>query len=193
MPERGENYVSEVKPLTDYNIILDFSDYLKEKNERDYVLYWTGIYTGRRISDILPLKVRDVKNKDRICFLESKTQKKADIIIHPELKKILQAYCADKNNYEYVFANNRKPPKPITRVRVWQILNEAAKNFCYEQKIGCHTLRKTFGYWLYQYSKDVVAIKELLNQSDISVTKRYIGIDQKQKDELLCHLPFGKM
>lgn len=183
-------YVSEVKPLTDYSVVLDFSDYLKEKNERDYVLYWTGIYTGRRIGDILPLKVRDVKNKDRICFLESKTNKKADIIVHPELKKIFQKYCEGKSSYEYVFPNNRKPPKPITRVRVWQILNEAAEAFCYTENIGCHTLRKTFGYWLYQNSKDVVAIKELLNQSDISITKRYIGIDQKCKDDLVCQLPF---
>lgn len=101
-------------------------------------------------------------------------------------------YCEGKSDHEYVFPNNRKPPQPLSRVRVWQILNEAAKNFEYKNKIGCHTLRKTFGYWLYQNGKDVMAIKEILNQSDIAVTKRYIGVDQQLQDQMICDLSFGK-
>lgn len=185
--------MSTVKPLKNYDLVLDISDYLKEKNERDYVIFWTGIYTGRRISDFLSLRIRDIKNVDRILFTERKTKKQADIILHPELKKIYAQYCRGKNNYEYAFPNNRKPPKPVSRIRVWQILNEAAGKFGYQGRIGCHTLRKTFGYWLYQNGKDVMAIKELLNQSDISVTKRYIGIDQELKDDMICNLPFGRM
>lgn len=174
-------------------MILDFSDYLKQRNERDYVLFWTGIYTGRRISDILSLKVRDVKNKDRIVFNEKKTGKKADIIVNPELKKILYDYCKDKKDYEFLFPNNRQVPKPISRVRVWQILNEAAEKFSYHEPLGCHSLRKTFGYLLYQNTKDVMAIKEILNQSDISVTKRYIGIDQECQDNMICKLNFSNI
>ena len=188
---RKEGYYGEVKPITENSVILDFSDFLKNRNERDYVLFWTGIYTGRRISDILDLKVRDVRNKDRIVFKEHKTGKKADIIINPELKKIFSEYCKNKKDYDYLFPNGRKPPKPISRVRVWQILNEAGNKFCYEQPLGCHSLRKTFGYFLYKDRKDVVAIKELLNQSDISVTKRYIGVDQECQDNMVCKLNFS--
>lgn len=180
--------MSTVKPLTNYDLVLDISDFLKEKNQRDYVLFWTGIYTGRRISDFLPLKIRDIKEADRICFLESKTKKKSDIILNPKLKEIYKEYCTEKKGYEYAFPNNRKPAQPISRVRVWQILNEAAQQFEYKDKIGCHTLRKTFGYWLYQQTKDIVAIKELLKQSDIAVTKRYIGVDQQQQDGMICNL-----
>lgn len=174
-------------------MILDFSDYLKKRNERDYVLFWTGIYTGRRISDILSLKVRDVKNKDRIIFNEKKTGKRADIIVNPELKKIFSEYCKGKSDYEFLFPNNRHTPKPISRVRVWQILNEAAEKFDYAEPLGCHSLRKTFGYWLYKDGKDVMAIKEILNQSDISVTKRYIGVDQECQDNMICKLNFSNI
>lgn len=183
--------MNSVKPLTDNAIIQDISDYLKERRERDYVLYWTGIYTGRRIGDIRLLKIRDIKDKERIILKEEKTGKTSDIILHPHLKQIYKEYCNGKSMYEYAFPNNRVPPGPISRVRVWQILNEAAKQFEYKDKIGCHTLRKTFGYWLYQEKKDIMAVKELLNQSDISVTKRYIGIDQEQKDNMICNLNFG--
>lgn len=183
--------MKSVKPLINSGLIQDISNYLEAHKERDYVLYWTGIYTGRRIGDIRTLKIRDIKDKDRIIFTEEKTGKQADIVLHPQLKLIYKHYCEGKNKYDYAFPNNRTPPGPISRVRVWQILNEAANYFEYKYPIGCHTLRKTFGYWLYQEGKDIMMIKELLNQSDISVTKRYIGIDQEQKDNAICNLNFG--
>ncbi len=42
-----------VMPIEDKKIISDIGDYLMGRNERDYVLFMTGIYLGRRISDIL--------------------------------------------------------------------------------------------------------------------------------------------
>ena len=52
--------MNTVEPIRDFDLIQDIADYLKDNRERDYVLFMTGIYIGRRISDILPLKVRDV-------------------------------------------------------------------------------------------------------------------------------------
>mgnify|MGYP002509035684 CR=1 FL=1 len=48
--------------------LFDVADYLKARNERDYVLFMFGIYTGLRISDILKFRVRDVKDKDVNAF-----------------------------------------------------------------------------------------------------------------------------
>lgn len=167
------------------------ADYLREKNERDYVLFMTGIYLGRRITDMLSFKVRDVKNKDYIYFREGKTSKEARVAINPELKAIFKEYTRDKRDYEYLFKSRQGKNKSITRVRVWQILNDAAHFFDYKDSIGCHTLRKTFGYWLYKETKDAVAIKDLFNHSDISITKRYIGVTQDSKDKLVNGLSFN--
>lgn len=184
--------LNTVEPIRDRTLILDFADYLKEKRERDYVLFMTGIYCGRRISDILPLKIRDIRDRDYIDIREEKTGKEARVLINDELKKIFKAYCKGKRDYEYVFRRSKGKNEPITRQRVWQILNDAANFFEYKDKIGCHTLRKTFGYWLYQDTGDVVGIQELLNQSDISVTKRYIGVTQDSKDSMVRNLTFNK-
>lgn len=186
--------MNTVEPIRDKELLLDIADYLKDKpyGDRDYVLFMTGIHIGRRISDMLPLKVRDVKNKDHIYFREKKTGKEAKILINDELKDIFKDYCKNKKDYEYLFKRSKGANKPITRQRVWQILNEAADAFEYKDKIGCHTLRKTFGYWLYEDTKDAVAIQELLNQSDISITKRYIGVSQDSKDSMVRGLSFMK-
>lgn len=47
-----------VMPITDKRAVTDIAEYLYEKNERDYVLFMTGIYLGRRISDLLEYRVR---------------------------------------------------------------------------------------------------------------------------------------
>lgn len=184
--------MNTVEPIRDYAVILDIADYLRVKSERDYVLFMTGIYLGRRITDMLAFRVRDVKGKNYIYFREGKTGKEARIAINDELKKIYKDYTKNKKDYEFLFQSRQGKNKPITRQRVWQILNEAADYFSYKDHIGCHTLRKTFGYWLYKDTKDAVAIKDLLNHSDISVTKRYIGVTQDSKDKIVMGLSFRR-
>ena len=55
-----------VEPIRERELVYDIGSYLKKKSERDYIMYMCGIYTGLRISDILKLKVRDVRNKKYI-------------------------------------------------------------------------------------------------------------------------------
>lgn len=189
--EAGE-VMNTVEPIRDKSLILDFSDYLKEKSDRDYVIFNFGIYSGLRISDILPLKVRDVRNADFIIIKEKKTKKTKRIKINDELKEIIKKYIIGKRDYEYLFSRSRGRQVPITRQRVWQILNAAAKEFEYKDKIGCHTLRKTFGYWIYKETGDVATLQDIFGQANTNVTKRYIGINQDSKDKLINGLSFKK-
>lgn len=184
--------MNTVEPIRDFELLLDIEDYLLSKNERDYVLFMAGIYLGRRISDLLPLKVRDVRGKSHIYIREEKTGKEARVLVNQDLREIFDHYIQGKRDYEYLFKRSRGKNKPISRQRVWQILNDAAKEFEYHDNIGCHTLRKTFGYWLYEDTKDAVAIQELLNHRDISITKRYIGVTQDSKDEMVRGLSFKR-
>lgn len=184
--------MNTVEPIRDMNLILNIADYLKEKNERNYVLFMFGIYSGLRISDILPLHVRDVRNKDYIYLREKKTNKEKRFIINDELKKILKDYVKGKKDYELLFprSKGRGQKKPIGRQSVWRILNDAAAKFGHTDKIGCHTMRKTFGYWLYQKTRDVATIQKILNHSDPSITLRYIGINQDGQDKIMNSLSF---
>ena len=199
--------MNTVEPIRDMDLILDIADWLRDKKTtgpRDYALFMSGIHLGRRISDILGLRVRDIKDKSHIYLREDKTNKEARILINEELQDVYKEYLeiTGLRDSDFMFGNskpktNKKTKKatrakPISRQRVWQILNEAADNFEYKDNIGCHTLRKTFGFWLYQETKDAVGIQELLNHKDISVTKRYIGITQDSKDKMVRGLSFRK-
>lgn len=155
------------------------------------MMFMLGIYSGLRISDILRLRVRDVKDKDYIYLREKKTGKEKRFIINDELKGMLKKYTEKKNDYEYMFLSPEGNNRPISRQQAYNVLNEAAEHFGLDA-IGTHTLRKTWGYHTYQQTKDIVAIQEILNHSDISITKRYIGINQDTKDKVMKKLSFRR-
>ena len=65
--------MNKVQPIRDKQLVKDIYQYLLEQNSRDAVIYAVGIYTGLRISDILNLRVRDVRAKENITLYERKT------------------------------------------------------------------------------------------------------------------------
>lgn len=180
--------MNTVQPIRDIEQVLDIADYFRERNKRDYVMFMIGIYSGLRISDILKLRVRDVKDKDYIAMREMKTNKEKRFAINEELKPILADYITGMKDYEFLFKSGGSNT-PITRQQAYNIMKMAAKEFDLDS-IGTHTLRKTWGYHMYQQTKDAVTIMQILNHSDISITLRYIGINQDNKDKVMRKLSF---
>ena len=64
-----------VEPIRDKGKIEIVKRILKEHGSCDYLLFLMRINKGSRISDILKLKVSDVKNKKYIELIEQKTGK----------------------------------------------------------------------------------------------------------------------
>ena len=62
-----------VEPIRDKRKIKQVKSILKKTGFRNYLMFLLGINSGLRISDILKLKVKDVKNVD---FIEIKEQKR---------------------------------------------------------------------------------------------------------------------
>lgn len=179
-----------VQPIRDPNLVRDIANYFKEKNERDYIMFLLGIYIGRRISDIIKNRVKDVKDKDHITIKEKKTGKTITLEFHPELKRALKSYCENKDPNEYLIKSPRGVNKPITRQAAYNILNNAAKHFQLEQ-IGTHTMRKTFGYHLYySTNKNIVLVMNALQHSSESITLRYIGVTGEQVNDAIKSLKY---
>lgn len=184
--------MNAVEPIRNKEELAAFESKMKELGEREHILYLLGIYTGLRISDILKLQVKDVKNKTHIEMREQKTGKEKKIFINPNLKRELKPYIQEKAPNDYLIASRNKKngaSKALTRVRVWQILKNV-REVLEIDKIGCHSLRKTFGFEYYQKSKDIAFLQELFNHSTPKVTLRYIGQDQLSKDSAFKNMDF---
>mgnify|MGYP003290397140 CR=1 FL=1 len=166
-----------VEPIREREKIETVKKILKCEGMRNFLLFLIGINSGLRISDILKLKISDVKNKDYIEIIEQKTGKYKKFPITNSFKNYLNEFIFNKSPDEYLFASQRGN-KPITRIQAYRIINHACQKAGITTHIGTHTLRKTFGYHFYQEKKDVALLQCIFNHSAPSVTLRYIGINQ---------------
>lgn len=173
-----------VESIRDKRKIERVKNILKQSGSRDYILFLLGINSGLRISDILRLKVSDVMNKKYISIKEQKTNKNRKVPITESFKLPLVKYISGKSPEDWLFSSQRGN-KAITRIQAYRIINTACQKAGIKTKIGTHTLRKTFGYHLYQKTKDVALLQNILNHSSPTVTLRYIGINQDIIDSKL--------
>ncbi|MFD7525299.1 tyrosine-type recombinase/integrase [Paenibacillus chitinolyticus] len=165
------------QPIRDPEKIIELQDVLKNHSMRDWLLFTIGINSGLHLNDILRLRVKDVKDRNEISITEEKTGKSKSFRIDDALKSYIGEYVQYMGDEDYMFPS-QKTGKPIKRIRVYRILNEAAKRVGL-QDIGTHTLRKTFGYHYYQRTKNISVLRDLFNHSAPSVTFKYIGIDKR--------------
>ena len=173
-----------VEPIRNKEKIELVKRILKQHGTRDFLLFLMGTNSGLRISDILKLKVLDVKDKKYIELIEQKTSKYKRFPITKSFKKELDEFIVGKDNDEWLFASQRGN-KAISRIQAYRIICSACVGAGITTHIGTHTLRKTFRYHFYQENKDVALLQCIFNHSAPSVTLRYIGINQDIIDSKL--------
>lgn len=181
-----------VQPIRDRDLLEDILVYLKERrNIRDYIIVFFGVNIGLRISDILKLKVRDVRKKTHIYLRATKTGKEIKLPIEPYVQKELNRFIAGRNDNDYLFVGRQKKRKtglsnqPLDRSTVYKMLNIVAKKFGLDEQIGCHTMRKTFGYHFYLATKNIALLMEIFGHSSQTITLRYIGFTQDSIDQAM--------
>lgn len=188
--------MNTVNPIREMNLVLDIADYLRYKkgkySYRNYMLWFFGVYLGLRISDILLRQVRDIRHDNTLYFRDTKTNKENYITIPDEYVKDIRDYIKDMRQHEYLFASRKYIKKkdfrgevlcikkPISRQQAYNIISQACYHFGLTN-VGTHTMRKTFGYFLYKETNDIVLVQDMLNHTNPSYTKRYIGITQEDK------------
>ncbi|MGG3717398.1 site-specific integrase [Heyndrickxia ginsengihumi] len=156
----------------------------KALHGRNLLLFTIGINSALRISDILALKVGDVRGKDTLMLKEQKTGKTKQFRLNKSIQKAVRELVpADAKDDDWLFPS-RQGTKPISRVQAWRILNEAAERAGVDVAIGTHTMRKTMAYHAYKSGTDISLLMRVLNHSSQRETLRYIGITQEQVDDV---------
>ncbi|MCY6355389.1 tyrosine-type recombinase/integrase [Clostridium sp. ZS2-4] len=85
---------------------------------------------------------------------------------------------------DYIFISREGQNKPISRSMALKIVKSSCEAIGVKEKIGCHSLRKTFGYHSWKKGVPLPVLMELYNHSNQSVTKLYLGISQDDIDEV---------
>lgn len=190
--EAGQSSVNPIRDEDDlHNCIYYFkkkrdgaiTDNKRKMYDRNYLLIFLGINTALRFSDLRRLTVDKVK-LNYIYQRDKKTRKENKITLHDAVYKEVMDYIKRNNlvDGDYLFSSQKGVNKPITRVQGYDIMQQVKKGCKIPYNIGTHTLRKTYGYWFYKQTGDVVALQSILNHSTPAQTLIYIGMQQKEVD-----------
>jgi integrase len=168
-----------------------------EKNYKMSLLISFGAFWGLRISDILKLQWSQVYNLNEFALVEQKTGKNREIKINSQLRRHI-ADCY-QNIYpctldEYIFISQKSTVFSIQRINV--LLKEMKVRYNLKIKnFSSHSLRKCFGREIFNRSGEnaelaIVKLSQLFNHSSTSITRRYLGISQKELLETYDVLSF---
>lgn len=180
------------QPIRDRQELQNFSTYYKDEkpNLRNYALVVLGLNTALRISDLLHLRWNDLYDFEKLCFRdhllikEQKTGKRNRIAINEKAREAMEMYFNERNPEadEFIFSKRTNPYKPLSRSQAYRIVKDDANHTTSEEAVSCHSLRKTFGYFAWQEGVQPALLMDVFNHSSYAITKRYLGIEQDEKD-----------
>lgn len=172
---------------------------------RNKMLFVIGINVGIRASDLRELRWSFFFNNDgsRKAYYKiqpKKTRKQKKFVtmyfnsaVWAVIDAYLEEYPFDSIN-DYLFAS-RKGEDPINVHSLRRIIKQAAEEAGIHQNIGSHSLRKTFGYWVWHEADDkekaLVVLSHIFNHSSVSVTRIYIGLMNDEIEDTFNSLNLG--
>ncbi len=140
--------------------------------------------TGFRISELLDLKMQDVDFENCVvrCFGKGSKERIVPIgeYIIDSLKNYLECrHVLSKNKRsEYLFLNGQGGK--LSRFSFFKILKKILKEKGINKDVSPHSLRHSFATHMLEYGADLRSIQELLGHSDITTTRIYTHITNKQ-------------
>jgi len=146
--------------------------------------------TALRISDVLKLTWKKLLN-ERFVLNEQKTGKRRSITVSEKTQdtfNMLYELNGKPNKEEPIFLN-RRSGKTYTKQYINRLMKEWKEK--YDICVGnfsSHSFRKSFGreYWNKSGCSDkaLVNLSEIYNHSDISITRRYLGIRDEELSQV---------
>lgn len=183
-----------VEPIRSEKKIQDLKKYLLGAGSmRNYAVVILGLNTALRVSDTLSLTWNDVYDfeedefKSHVYIKEKKTGKEKKFLLNKNAGEALRKLKKEVGQplpFQPIFMSRNGSNKPLTRFRVNEIVKEACAAVGIMEHIGCHSLRKTFGYHSWKKGVPLPVLMELYNHSNQAITKLYLGISQDDIDDV---------
>lgn len=172
---------------------------------RNKMLFVIGINLGIRASDLCCLKYSFFMNDDgtfkEFYSLQPKKTKKTGkfvkLYFNQTVKKAISDYLTEypMNDLEEYLFKSRKGDGHITEVSLGRIIKDSAAEVGIERNICSHSLRKTFGYFVYHNAEDknnaLIILQTIFNHSSPAITSKYIGLTDNEISDVFNTLNLG--
>ena len=166
---------------------------LLEEKPRDRALFHAGIDSMLRSSDLRQLRVEDVVDsmglvREECSLTQQKTKRTVTFTLSATTRGIIQDWitASGKRGQDFLFSSRTTRyngvelgQQPISQiqyqrlVKSWmELLGVAADDY------STHSLRKTKASAIYDATKNVEAVRQLLGHSSVAATSHYLGVEQ---------------
>ena len=190
------------RPLTEVEVDLVMRSFGGKFALRDQALFTLGIFSGFRITELLSLRVRDVRQHgqlvDRVTVERRHMKRKRasrTVVLHPQAKVALRAWLERMPALRavtpdtYVFTSRKGPNRPISRVHALRVLQEAFDSCEMTGKLGTHSMRKTFANNVHErLGRNLVKTQQALGQQNITTTVQYMSFREDEIDQAILSL-----
>lgn len=191
--------MNTVEPIRDRKKLAEIMEGLERDTtthgKRLYLLFATLYYTGLRVCDVVKLQKRHVMGM-YLDTIEQKTGKRQHMALPQDLRDIYDIRLAELADNDYLFPSRKHRPdgtdRHITTRDAGYDMKIIKKRFSIDFPFACHSVRKTHGYMRYKYGGDTIEVLRMhFNHADEKTTRRYIGIDEEERNKVLVGLKAG--
>lgn len=154
-------------------------NYNKEIVIRDLAILYLFLGTGIRISELVGINIDDLDLKKRAFKVTRKGGNSTILYFSQEVQEMMEIYLSIRNK---VFKPRKDDENALflsiqgkrLSVRSVQILvKKYTESIIPLKHITPHKLRSTFGTNLYQETRDIFIVAEVLGHKDVNTTKRF--------------------
>lgn len=191
-----------VRPLTKAEIVTVARSFSGRFQNRNRALFLMQYYTGRRISQTLALKLRDVINEqgeivDMIFYRRETVKKKTQgerIPLHREAKKVLRVWVNELRTKGYImkshflFQSNRADNSAMTRRAAYKVYSRAFKKAGLAGRLGTHSLRKAFAMQIFKRTgNNPVMAQRALGHQNLASTSAYLCTEEAVVQQVILN------
>jgi integrase/recombinase XerD len=192
------------RPLTQQEVAAVAATFDGKMEHRNRLLFWLGITSGFRISELLSLQFRDVWNggrpaeKVRVRRFFSKGKRVSQSArVAPVVKPLIRRWMMEAWNrwddipYAPLFQTNRENRASISRMQAHRVLLKAynsAQLVGAPGELATHTMRKTYASEMYKHFGDIFAVQQALRHASPASTVAYLSFNDEKIDKAVVTL-----
>jgi len=187
-PPRGAKALPRFLSLEDVDALLAAPDVTAARGLRDRALLEVLYATGLRVSELVKLKLVEVRRDEGYLQFSGKGSKERIVPLGETARDWIDRYVRDARprlgggkEGPDLFLNGWRAkgggrPRPLTRAGFWKLLRGYGRKAGVRSHLSPHVIRHSFATHLLERGADLRAIQAMLGHADLSTTQIYTHV-----------------
>lgn len=189
----------DVLTIQEIDDMINLIDLSKKEGQRNRAIIEILYSCGLRVSELCGLRMSDLHREELFIRVTGKGDKQRLIPISQRAIAELEAYFTDRSFIkikpgfeDHIFISERLK-KPLSRIMVFYMIKQLAREAGIKKNISPHTFRHSFATHLLEGGANLRVIQAMLGHESIATTEIYTHIDRtRMREEIMMFHPHNR-